>query len=386
LLFGVLGFVAVTSWAGALSNARADAAQLVRVQSIRTNLVYADANLTNAFLIGGLEPPASRRAYETGIAAASRSLSQAASANPADAIVLSEVNAVLSRYTGLVESARSNNRLGYPIGAAYLRQATDLLRTNALPGLASLERTEQRRVDAAYSRLTAATTWLTIGIAAALIVLVGVQVWLARRTHRIFNVPLVVATAIVVMVGVLLAGVMAWSEVRAKDTRKGAYLLTLELTTTRADAFDAKSDESLTLIERGNGQAYQADFQDLAANARVLLADAAHRGGVDEQAAQRSFAAYGVTHRQIRAKDDGGNWDAAVAEATGHGTHDSNAVFGRFNTSSTQALDRESTQLHDDLTSARAPLTAIAWVGLMFGLLAAVAAGAGVTRRLREYR
>ena len=39
------------------SDARDNAAQLVRIQTIRTSLVKADANATNAFLVGGLEPP-----------------------------------------------------------------------------------------------------------------------------------------------------------------------------------------------------------------------------------------------------------------------------------------------------------------------------------------
>jgi len=78
LVFGLFAFVAATTRANALANARADAAQLVRVQSIRTNLVFADANLTNAFLVGGLEPPSARAAYEQGIATASKTLADAA--------------------------------------------------------------------------------------------------------------------------------------------------------------------------------------------------------------------------------------------------------------------------------------------------------------------
>ena len=40
---------------GALSRADANAAQLVRLQDIQTSLVRADADATNAFLVGGLE-------------------------------------------------------------------------------------------------------------------------------------------------------------------------------------------------------------------------------------------------------------------------------------------------------------------------------------------
>ncbi|HLY83444.1 MAG TPA: hypothetical protein VKQ71_10695, partial [Acidimicrobiales bacterium] len=60
LVFAAAGAVAVSSRASALASARAGADQLVRVQTIRTGLVQADANATNSFLVGGLEPPAQR--------------------------------------------------------------------------------------------------------------------------------------------------------------------------------------------------------------------------------------------------------------------------------------------------------------------------------------
>jgi hypothetical protein len=382
VVFGVFAFVAATTRANALSDARAAAAQLVRVQSVRTNLVFADANLTNAFLVGGLEPPSARAAYEEGIATASKTLADAASDSTADAKVLGKVNQVITRYTGLVESARANNRLGYPLGAAYLRQATNLLRTDALPPLAALGQTEQARVNHAYSDSADATAWLVAGLVIALVVLLVGQVWLSTRMRRTFNLPLVAATAVVLVIGIVLAGVMAWSQGKAKDTRSGAYFATDELATARIDAFDAKSAESLTLIARGQGQTYNASFDNLAANVTAVLNDAAQRGGADERAAQARFRDYLGVHTRVRAADDGGHWDDAVKLATGQ----SNAVFQTFSDASATALDRRSAQLRNDLSSARAPLPAFAWIGLIAGVAAAVAAGLGVSTRLREYR
>jgi len=385
LVFGLFAFVAASSRADALSGARADAAQLVRVQSVRTNLVLADANLTNAFLVGGLEPASARAAYEQGIATASQALADASGDNSADAAVLAKVNDVVTRYTGLVESARANNRLGYPLGAAYLRQATSLLRTDALPPLADLGASEQRRVDHAYSSSASATVWLVVGLVLALVVLFVAQVWLNARTRRTFNLPLVTATAIVLVVGIVLAGVMAWSQSKAKDTRTGAYFATLELATARIDAFDAKSAESLTLIARGQGQAYDASFDNLSANVTAILDDAG-RSGDNEYAARQAFIAYTTVHAKIRDLDDKGNWDEAVALATNNAKDGANATFATFAAASGQALDQSSTQLRHDLSSARSPLTAFGWIALLAGIAAAVAAGQGVSIRLREYR
>jgi hypothetical protein len=383
LVFGLFAFIGAMSRANALSNAREDAEQLVRVQSIRTNLVFADANLTNAFLVGGLEPASARADYEQGIATAATTLADAAAHNADDAAALATVNDVMTRYTGLVESARANNRLGYPLGAAYLRQATSLLRSEALPPLANLGQAEQNRINQAYSASADAIVWLVIGLVVALVVLIVAQVWLSVRTRRTFNMPLLVATAVVVVVGVVLASVMAWSQSKAKDARSAAYLATLELATARIDAFDAKSAESLTLIARGQGQAYDASFNNLSGNVSAVLKDATSRGGsTDEQAAQAKFRDYLAVHRTIRSADNAGRWDDAVRTATSQ----ANTVFQQFADTSAAALDQQSAQLRSDLSSARSPLPAFAWIGLIAGVAAAVAAGLGVSRRLREYR
>ena len=386
LIFGVFAFIAASSRSSALSNARSDAAQLVRVQAIRTNLVFADANLTNAFLVGGLEPPAARAAYQQGIATASTTLAEASGVNSHDAAVLAKVNDVITRYTGLVESARSNNRLGFPLGAAYLRQATNLLRTDALPPLEDLGKTEQARIAHSYSASAQAMYWLVAGLVVALAVLIVTQVWLAGRTRRLFNLPLVTATAAVLVVGLVLVGLMAWSQSKANKTRSNAYFATVELATARIDAFDAKSAESLTLIARGSGGAYDANYKDLSANAGAILQDAASRGGTNEHAAQKAFAAYQAVHKTIREKDDNGNWDGAVAIATGGKPGDANAVFKTFNDASATALDQRSTQLRNDLGTARAPLAPFAWIVLIVGVGAAAASVRGISLRLREYR
>ncbi len=301
--------------------------------------------------------------------------------------VLASVNDVVTRYTGLVESARANNRLGYPLGAAYLRQATSLLRADALPPLADLGRTEQRRVDHEYSSSASAAGWLVAGLVVSLLVLLVAQIWLGTRTHRTFNLPLVTATAVVLVVGVVLAGVMVWSQSKAKATRSGAYFTTVELATARIDAFDAKSAESLTLIARGQGKSYEDRFQNLAKNADSILFDAAIGDEGDTRAAQRAFTNYyTVVHKKIRELDNGGNWDAAVALATGDSPDGANAAFATFDDASVKALDRSSAQLRHDLGDARAPLPVFGWIALVAGVAAAVAAGRGISTRLREYR
>ena len=142
LLFGFGAYGALVMRASAIGDARNHAAQLVRLQAIRSSLTQADAAATNAFLVGGLEPADQRASYNGGIARATASIAAASSGSSADAPELAEINQVLARYAGLIESARANNRQGFPVGAAYLRQAGNLLRTDGLPPLLELVKTE----------------------------------------------------------------------------------------------------------------------------------------------------------------------------------------------------------------------------------------------------
>ena len=114
LAFGFVAFLATQRLHADISHARDDAAQLVRVQTIRTSIVKADANATNAFLVGGLEPANVRAQYDDGIATAARTLTEATSAKAADQTTLASVNRVLATYAGLIESARRTTARGSP--------------------------------------------------------------------------------------------------------------------------------------------------------------------------------------------------------------------------------------------------------------------------------
>ena len=84
LLFGLAAGYSFRSADGALARAAANTDQLVRIQAIQTNVVQADADATNAFLVGGLEPAAQRADYTEAIAAASKLIAEAAQHQPAD--------------------------------------------------------------------------------------------------------------------------------------------------------------------------------------------------------------------------------------------------------------------------------------------------------------
>ena len=385
LIFAIGAYSAFGSADAALGRAGANAAQLVRIQAIHTNLVRADADATNAFLVGGLEPADQRASYVASMSQASSLIAEAARAQPADGPALGAINTSVLTYAGLIEQARATNRQALPVGAQYLQVASSGLRSDALPILDALVKANDARVRAEFDAAKAASAALTASGVLALLVLIGAMVWLSRRTHRYFNVPLVGATAAILVT--LVVGVIVLTSVgsRVDTVRNGSYAATLATAKARIAAFDAKSNESLTLIARGSGSAFENTW--LSASKVVAeQSSAAARLSSDAANMEALWAAYVGTHKQIRAADDGGKWDSAVSQAIGSGPTSANTTFNAFDARSSAALTASSNAAVQRLDAPRTWLLFVGWLGLLAGIAAAVSAWWGVSLRLEEYR
>jgi hypothetical protein len=380
LVFAIGGAAAVAQRENALADASTHTEQLVLLQSVRTALVQADSTATNSFLIGGLGNADDRATYETNIALASNQIAAASAAGPQDAATLSKVNEGVSRYTGLIESARANNRQGFPVGVAFLKQASASLHDEILPLLAELSATNQDRVDQAYAVSGDAAGTLTVVFVLSLVALLGVLVVLAVKTRRIVNVPVAVALAGIVVVSIIAFASLGYAQWKANDVATGPFRSTMSIAGARIDAYDAKSAESLTLISRGSGQTYEAAFTTLADNAKQRLNVAS--GGSGSFTPLVDFAAYRDVHVKVRKLDDSGSWDEAVALST----NGANQAFQAFAASSGSSLDAASKATGDGLSSARAPLLFVRFLVLVVGLLAAGLVWRGTAVRVREYR
>jgi len=385
LVFAIGAYSAFGSADAALRRGGENAAQLVRIQAIHTNLVRADADATNAFLVGGLEPADQRNNYNASMAQTSRLIAEAAKAQPADGPALGALNTSVLTYAGLIEQARATNRQALPVGAQYLRVASSGLRSDALPILDALVKANDARVRAEFDAARGASAVLIASGVLALLVLIGGMVWLSKRTHRYVNVPLAAATVAILVTLVVGAILLSSVSSRVGTVRDGSYAATLATATARIAAFDAKSNESLTLIARGSGSAFEKAWKsssktvtDQSAAAARLSSDAESMGGL--------WTKYAAAHAQIRTKDDGGQWDSAVQQAIGKDPASANATFTAFDNSSGAALTSSSRTATDSLDAPRSWLAFVGWLGLLVGIAAAVSAWWGVSLRLEEYR
>ncbi|MGZ4602161.1 MAG: hypothetical protein ACXV0U_01035 [Kineosporiaceae bacterium] len=386
LVFAVLGGNAFRARGDALDAARNSAAQLVRVQQIATDLVRADSLVTNAFLEGGQSGSAGVPGYDAAITDASKLLAEAAQAQPGDAKALAAVNDALTQYTAAIATAQANNAQGFQVGQAYLRQASSLLRTPTsaqpamLPTLTAVVDTDAGRVEDAFAAFNRASLVLAVSGLIVFGGLLGVQIWLARRTPRVFNLPLTFGTGFVLVALVLGGLAMIFTQSSVDTVRDTDYAATQALSHARIAAFDAKSNESLSLVDQSAAADYEKQYQAQVETARQQLAAAADAGGGD--VGQEELQRWVAVHPRIQDADSKGNWSAAVDLATGA----SNTAFRALDEKTASALTTQANQVSDNLGSPHLILVIVGWLTLLLGLVAAISAWLGVRQRLEEYR
>lgn len=377
LVLGAICAQALIGSRAAADRAATNIAQVVRAQTLQVDLLRADALATNAFLVGGLEPSQQRAAYDQAMTAVTEGITKAAAAQPADGDALAALSAKVQTYANLVEQARSNNRLGKPVGATYLTQASAGLRSDAIPIIESVVTANKGRAQAEFGRADSSGL-LLVGVV-AVIVLAGIAVWLARRTHRYLNGPIALAFVLLVLGLIVALSTIGTIAATTTEVRTNQYQDTVLLAQVSTAANDARANESLTLIKRGSGAPNQQAWQDDATTVGQALTGYS-APLLDE------WQAYAKAHEQIRKLDDTGKWDEAVALATSSEPTAPSARFAQFDKDVTAARDTASQAAVERIDSlgGNAPAAAIG-VGAL-SLIACWLVIRGMGKRIEEYR
>lgn len=373
---------AIAARGGSLDAAATAAEQLVDVQEVRTAAVEADSIAASSFLASGEAASERRAAYETRLGDATRLITTVAQRAPTgDLEALGTVSDTLVRYAGLVEQARANNRQGFPVGAAYQRQASALLRTDVLPAIQVVDADSRGRLNGSLEDSTRNGAIALVALAVAVVALLAASWLLWRRTHRVVNVPIAVGGGLVVAALVWSFFVVVETGSTVSDTVDTTLRASDSLSRARASAFDARSAESLTLINRGNGAANEEDWKLASARAIAALNDACNSTGscfIDD------WSVYEAAHREVRDLDVSGRYDDAVALATGNGL--AATTFAGVATTIGDEQVARAGDVADGFADAEGPLGPVRWFALAAGLLAAALVVVGFGQRLREYR
>ncbi len=347
---------------------------------------------------GGLEPLALRTRYEADIRRAAQRLEAATAAAGRSAATtsrLATLAAALPVYTGLVETARADNRLGLPLGAAYLREASGLVRATLLPAARDLYAQENAQLAAADRQATALPyAALALAIIAS-VLLFGTQRWLARRTKRMLNPGLLIATVVMLAALIWFGSALAVARGHLIVARDDGSAPVEAMARADIAVLQAHADESLTLIDRSGDDSFERDFVSLAKRLGPgrgsLLTDAAFAakaspGAASAAAAVRVASAWFTAHRRVRALDDGGSYAAAVRLALGNGPADSAVLFGRLDIDLTRAISADQASFRSAATAGQDALAGLEAGMVALGLLMAAGCTWGISRRLAEYR
>jgi hypothetical protein len=402
VLAGVFTAISVQSRSQALDDLAQRSGPLsVAAQDIYRSLSDADATANSAFLALGLEPASVRTRYESDIAQAESSLSIAVAARePGDLAAadspLSVLSGQMSVYTGVVETARAYNRQGLPVGAAYQREASNLMRTKLLPAAKELYETETAGLRADQDRATALPIVEVLVGLAALVVLFYAQRFVRQRTRRRLNVGLAVATgaAVISLAWVLVATVGVMGNVNASQDDGSTQ--TDVLAKARIAALTARGDETLTLVARGSGAEFEKDYEKVRKELTSdgdngLLGEARSLATSDVVSAKVNAAftdqrAWHEVHVKIREADDNGDSDAAVKLAIGPADDGATAAFDRVDTNLREAITDTTATFEDEVSQASNALTGTVIGVILLALVMAAGAVGGIWQRLKEYR
>ena len=405
LAWGVLAGLTASQHASAAADVVAVSEPLsLDAEQIYTSLSDAGATAASAFLAGGLEPAKARQRYQADITQAAIKI-EAASAlvgssaartqlpgqlakrtAAADAAIgddLAILSGQLPAYADEVGTARADNRLGLPLGAAYLREASELLRTKLLPAAGDI----YTRESALLTSSSAQATGLPLVVVAVLVglgigyVLVRSSRWLARHTHRMVNYGLLLTALAGLVSLVWLAGAFALGRADLLHAQQQGSVPAQAFARAEVAALQAHADESLTLIDNSGEDSYQQDFE---AQAKALgpgPGSLLTATGSSEAVAQAQ--AWYQAHKALRAQDDAGNHATAVTSAQ---TGAAAQAFGKLSATLSEGITTHQATFDSSARSGRDAFTALA-IGMVVAALVMVAGCAwGLSRRLAEYR
>ncbi|MFD4368545.1 hypothetical protein [Rhodococcus sp. NPDC058521] len=363
-------------------------------QDLYGALSVADAAATTGFISGGIEPEDVRNRYTQTVGVASAELVYAAAGladDDADSRrLLASISSDFTVYTGLVETARANNRAGHPVGAAYLTEASTLMQTGLLPMAQDLHARQETNVSDTQRDFSLPPWPAIVLLVVALIGLVIGQVLVARRTRRTFNLGLISASAALglLLLWLLVAGLLSSMDVR-RALSDGAEPLH-ELTTARILAQQARAEETLKLVRRDSAGNYDDVYGDKAERLTATLeAYVRNDIGVSTESAERAVSArqlWAQSHERMNAAFTEGDFETAADITVGVGPNKSAAQFAEVDDAITDGIVEARHELRSRLSTGSNVLTALAPGALVLAVIAFGGIIIGLWPRLREYQ
>ncbi|AGP30009.1 hypothetical protein A606_01770 [Corynebacterium terpenotabidum Y-11] len=363
-------------------------------QELYNSLSVANAVATTGFLSDSSRTADTRQQYREAVNTATSAVVRAANGtddpSSREMTLILEIQEKLPFYISLVTEAGANNRQGYPLGAAYITQASTMMQDELLPAAAELHsRTSSSLADQQH-RLTRPSWFALSGLVAAVIMLIIAQFWLAAWSNRRISAGYATAT-------VLMAAALIWAGISAFTTWHegprgvvGTSQPLQTLTALRIEVQQARSTEVLGLVQRDYTADNQSDFSDRVASIDTQLEElreAAENQETRDQidGARESLRSWDNSHAQMVSMVRQGDYTDAVQATVGDEDGGVSASFTSLDSDLEDLIDESREQLRDYLSDAGRAASQVNLLVLVLSLLSILCIIQGTRPRLQEY-
>ncbi|HET9172757.1 MAG TPA: hypothetical protein VFN97_25245 [Actinospica sp.] len=359
------------------------------VQNLSYSLADADATAATALLIGPETPTEFSTRYDTDITQAEDQLAAASQRVTGDAYASAQLRSVaeqLPQYTGMIGQAMAENRLGYPVAGAFLRQASELLTGSMLVETWRVVDEQQSATSAGLGSSTS-FPWWEFGLAAlGIVTLWTVSRRVAAVSRRRLNPGLL--GALLAVAALLVWSLFAFGAVGLQGSNARTDYIGLAGAQTEISELSlTETFVALQQIDRGEDQGADAK-----AATTALAATTPADSGASTHAAYLAVQNCVNGANGVIGLADGGQYRAAVNATVGSGAQvGTGGCEPKFSTlrgdlqkiaaSAQSKFDQDM----DGVRSQYADSVALP-LALAIGILGAAAAAYGVNRRLAEFR
>jgi CHASE3 domain sensor protein len=277
--------------------------QVVATGDLYFALSDMDAQLAAVLLMGRENLGAGRaralQVYDQRRSEAHRALLQGSNLardDPAEQQTARSILDALGRYEQLAGQAlqldqRQSHAAGPPspeVGALY-GQATDLMKLDVLPKAYNLTldngTTVRRTYESKHSAVLAGRVWVLLAGAVLLIVLIGLQVYLAVHFRRLVNPVLALATLASVILIAATVGLLTSEADHLRKAKDDGFDSVLSLSRARAISNNASADETRYLLQPNLADTYEQVYLDK--SQEILYVPAGNLAEYDRQLDQR---------------------------------------------------------------------------------------------------
>jgi hypothetical protein len=184
--------------------------------------------------------------------------------------------------------------------------------------------------------------------------------------------------------------VLTISTANSRSAKNTAAESLKTITTLAITAQQARADETLSLIRRGDEDVRkQSYYQRIDTMHKEISQYVAREDAIDKSDLQQAddlLSRWRRADDRINAYISVGNYQAATQVALGTGENDSTPAFDKLETAFNNAIQESRRQLRSDILNARSVLSGATVGTVVLSVVAAVAVTVGLWPRVSEYR